>query len=164
MVMDQHSNDLKKLKIYYVKGHYYGYRGSPKVSRLIYPCPEKNLAGLGTHLTVDLAGKMKFGPDVKYINDPNDYHIEEGERLDDFLNAIREYLPEVRQEGLYADYAGIRPKLQAPGDPFRDFVIREEIDNNLPGFINCVGIESPGLTSSLAIGEMVETILYGKSN
>lgn len=93
---------------HYAKGRYYGYRASePAVRHLIYPCPEENLAGLGTHLTLDLSGRIKFGPDVEYVERTDDYDVEEG-KVDEFYRAIAEYLPGVRREALYADYAGIR--------------------------------------------------------
>ncbi|KAF0484540.1 FAD dependent oxidoreductase [Gigaspora margarita] len=148
-------------KLYHVKGHYYGYRGSDlKVNHLIYPVPPKNLANLGIHLTLDLNGRIRFGPDVLYIQRSDDYEINDDEsRKDTFFNAVKTYLPTIKIDKLYADYTGIRPKLSGPGEPFKDFVIKEEIDCGFDGFVNLVGIESPGLTSSLAIGEMVDNIL-----
>ncbi|CAG8443619.1 9691_t:CDS:2 [Ambispora gerdemannii] len=152
-------------KIYYVKGHYYGYRGRDiNVNRLIYPVPPKNLVNLGTHLTLDLAGKIRFGPDVQYVDSPYDYDIVDEDDSkenkspsvkEQLYRSINSYLPKIREDALYADYTGIRPKLQAPGESFRDFIIQEETKYGLEGFINLIGIESPGLTSSLAIGEMV---------
>ncbi|CAG8456224.1 9205_t:CDS:2 [Ambispora leptoticha] len=144
-------------KIYYVKGQYYTCRGrSVNVNRLIYPVPPKNLANLGNHLILDLAGRMKFGPDVQYVDNPYDYDIVDDEDYkEQFCRTINSYLPKIRKDALFADYTGIRPKLQAPGEPFRDFIIQEETKYGLEGFINLIGIESPGLTSSLAIAEMV---------
>lgn len=162
-------------KLYYARGHYYAYNAPLQVNHLIYPCPEKNLAGLGTHLTLDMAGQVKFGPDVQYINDPYDYSVPDDEdKKDEFSNAIRLYLPSLNKDKLHADYSGIRyaemqwirelllndiyrPKLAGPGDPFKDFVIKEE-----PGYDNfftLIGIESPGLTSSLAIAEYVYSMI-----
>ncbi|KAK3818080.1 MAG: FAD dependent oxidoreductase [Linnemannia gamsii] len=151
---------LPPLKQYYCKGHYYGYSGKALVSRLIYPVPDKNLTGLGTHLTLDLAGRMRFGPDVLYVNDPNDYSIDlstvgSTSSMKTVSQVIQTYLPAIKSSSLYADYAGIRPKLAGPGEPFRDFIIHHH-----NGFVNLAGIESPGLTSSLAIAEHVETLLY----
>ncbi|CAG8750864.1 21547_t:CDS:2, partial [Cetraspora pellucida] len=148
-------------KIYYVKGHYYRYHGSDiKVNHLIFPVPPKNLVNLGTHLTLDLNGSIRFGPDVLYVQRPDDYGMSDDEnRKDTFFNAVKTYLPRIKKDRLYADYAGIRPKLSGPGEPFRDFVIKEETECGLDRFVNLVGIESPGLTSSLAIAEMVDNIL-----
>jgi 2-hydroxyglutarate dehydrogenase len=145
-------------KIYYVKGHYFAYSGRSLVSRLIYPVPEKNIRSLGIHATIDLAGKLKFGPDVKYQSAPDDYSVDESLR-DTFYENIRRYLPAVEKNRLYPDYAGIRPKLSGPDEPFRDFVIQEESARGFPNLINLVGIESPGLTSSLAIAELVAKLL-----
>ncbi|KAF9938794.1 hypothetical protein BGZ65_012155 [Modicella reniformis] len=147
---------LAPLKLRYCKGHYYGYSGPALASRLIYP----NLASLGTHLTLDLAGRMRFGPDVLYIDRLDDYAIDPSTvgspaSLELVAQVVGSYLRSVNPSLLYADYAGIRPKLAGPGEPFRDFIIHHH-----NGFVNLVGIESPGLTSSLAIAEYVETMLY----
>ncbi|ELR21408.1 L-2-hydroxyglutarate dehydrogenase, mitochondrial precursor, putative [Acanthamoeba castellanii str. Neff] len=145
---------------YYCKGNYYAYSRKTLVSRLIYPVPEKNLKGLGVHVTIDLAGHMRFGPDAFYIDRPTDpwaapdYTVYEY-HLDDAHKAITKYLPEVKRDALYADYSGIRPKLAGPGEPFRDFLIEEESARGFPGLVNLLGIESPGLTSSPAIAEHV---------
>ncbi|KAG0314731.1 hypothetical protein BGZ97_009014 [Linnemannia gamsii] len=151
---------LPPLKLHYCKGHYYGYSGKALVSRLIYPVPDKNLTGLGTHLTLDLAGRMRFGPDVLYVDDPHDYSIDpltvgSTSSMKKVSQVIQTYLPAIKSSSLYADYAGIRPKLAGPGEPFRDFIIHHH-----DGFVNLAGIESPGLTSSLAIAEHVETLIY----
>lgn len=151
---------LPPLKLHYCKGHYYGYSGKALVSRLIYPVPDKNLTSLGTHLTLDLAGRMRFGPDVLYVDDPHDYSIDlstvgSKSSMKSVSQVIQTYLPSIKSSSLYADYAGIRPKLAGPGEPFRDFIIHHH-----DGFVNLAGIESPGLTSSLAIAEHVETLLY----
>ncbi|KAG0343408.1 hypothetical protein BG004_005338 [Podila humilis] len=146
-------------KLHFCKGHYYSYSGPSLVSRLIYPVPDKNLAGLGTHLTLDLAGRMRFGPDILYVDDHEDYSIDSGTvgsmaSMEKVAKVIQTYLPRVDAALLYPDYAGIRPKLAGPGEPFRDFEIE-----HYGGFVNLAGIESPGLTSSLAIAEHVETLL-----
>ncbi|KAI8601297.1 FAD dependent oxidoreductase [Dissophora ornata] len=151
---------LPPFKLHYCKGHYYGYSGSALVSRLIYPVPDRNLAGLGTHLTLDLAGRMRFGPDVLYIGRLDDYSVDpctvgSAASLETVSEVIGSYLPAVKASSLYADYAGIRPKLAGPGEPFHDFIIHHH-----GGFVNLAGIESPGLTSSLAIAEYVEGMLY----
>lgn len=104
-------------KLHYCKGHYYSYSGPPLVSRLIYPVPDKNLAGLGTHLTLDLAGRMRFGPDILYVDNHDDYSIDEeviGSRssIEAVAKVIQTYLPRVDASSLYPDYAGIRYNIQ----------------------------------------------------
>ncbi|KNC97680.1 uncharacterized protein SPPG_07144 [Spizellomyces punctatus DAOM BR117] len=146
-------------RIYPCKGVYYTFAGRcPPVKRLIYPTPEKNLQGLGVHSTVDLAGRVKFGPNAFYVNSKEDVGVQEDEAMSQqFAEAVSKYLRRVKKEDLRVDYAGIRPKLSGPGDPFHDFVIESSKEH--PGFINLLGIESPGLTSSLAIAEHVEKML-----
>lgn len=106
---DKVSNMLlpDRYKLYYARGHYFAYNAPLKVNHLIYPCPEKNLAGLGTHLTLDLAGNIKFGPDVEYVDNPYNYTVPE-ERKEQFLKAIQYYLPSIDEAKLHADYSGIR--------------------------------------------------------
>ncbi|KAI8362940.1 FAD dependent oxidoreductase [Mortierella sp. GBAus27b] len=148
------------MHLHYSKGHYYSYSGPALTSRLIYPVPDKNLASLGTHLTLDLVGRMRFGPDVHPIDRLDDYSIDPSTvgspaSLELIGKVVGDYLDLVDPSLLYADYAGIRPKLAGPGEPFRDFIIHHH-----NGFVNLAGIESPGLTSSLAIAEHVEAMLY----
>ncbi|KAM0297842.1 hypothetical protein HYE67_003332 [Fusarium culmorum] len=156
----------KRQKLYYAKGNYFSYSASqPKISRLIYPVPEPGIAGLGTHLTLDLAGRLRFGPDVEWIDDPNDLAVN-AERLPQAINEIQRYLPGIDASALVADYAGIRPKLAGQdavrqGKGFQDFIVRKE--EGYEGWVNLLGIESPGLTSSLAIAEMVQSLLYGST-
>jgi len=148
---------------YFAKGSYFSYSAShPKPSTLVYPAPSPGHAGLGTHLTVDMAGRVRFGPDVEFVDDPTDYKPNPA-RLQEAIFEIRKYLPGVREEAVDLDYCGIRPKLGrasavATGKGFLDFVIQRE--EGFEGFVNLLGIESPGLTSSLAIAEMVEGLLY----
>jgi len=144
----------KNYTLFFCKGHYFGYTGKSLVNRLTYPVPEKNLAGLGVHTTLDLAGHMRLGPDTKYISDPYDFAVPEDLR-DSFYEKGKRYLPTLEKDRLYPDYAGMRPKLSGPGEGFRDFLIEEESAKGFPGFINLIGIESPGLTASLAIAELV---------
>ncbi|KAL9025180.1 MAG: hypothetical protein Q9196_005961, partial [Gyalolechia fulgens] len=152
-------------KPYYAKGSYYSYAAAhPRPKTLVYPAPTTGAAGLGTHLTMDMTGAIRFGPDVEWVDDPNDLSVNE-ERLSAALNEIETYLPNIQREKVMLDYAGIRPKLgrgsavaQGKGDGFSDFYIRRE--ERLEGFINLLGIESPGLTSSLAIADMVDSLLY----
>ncbi|RPA94507.1 FAD dependent oxidoreductase [Choiromyces venosus 120613-1] len=157
----QQTHPERVLAPYYCKGTYFSYSSSsPKVSTLLYPAPVKGFAGLGTHLTMDMAGRIRFGPDVEWIQDPRDLKPNES-RMAAAVAAIKTYLPGLREEALAPDYCGVRPKL-APegmgGVGEVDFVIQEE--EGYGGFVNLLGIESPGLTSSLAIAEMVEGILY----
>ncbi|KAF9974726.1 hypothetical protein BGZ73_001809 [Actinomortierella ambigua] len=147
-------------QLHYCKGHYYSYRGPALVSRLIYPVPDPNITSLGTHLTLDLAGRMRFGPDVLYVDQLDDYAIvsetlDSPEHLHTVSRAIQTYLPAVQPHQIYSDYAGIRPKLQGPGEPFKDFVIEKK-----GSYVHLAGIESPGLTSSLAIAGHVEALLF----
>lgn len=148
---------------YYAKGNYFSYAPSdPRVSRLIYPAPEPGAGGLGTHLTLDLAGRIRFGPDVEWVDSPTDLAVNTA-RLPQALQEIKKYLPGVQEDAVVPDYAGIRPKLGkqgavASGKGFMDFVIRKE--EGVHGFVNLLGIESPGLTSSLAIAVIVEELLY----
>ncbi|KAL9103759.1 MAG: hypothetical protein Q9163_001218 [Psora crenata] len=156
---------LRHLTPYYAKGSYYSYSAPyPKPQTLIYPAPTTGAAGLGTHLTMDMAGQIRFGPDVEWVDDPNDLTVNES-RLPAALDEIETYLPSIRREKVKLDYSGIRPKLgkgsavaRCKGDGFSDFVIRKEA--GFTGFVNLLGIESPGLTSSLAIGDMVQDLLY----
>ncbi|TVY59025.1 L-2-hydroxyglutarate dehydrogenase, mitochondrial [Lachnellula cervina] len=148
---------------YYAKGNYFSYAASqPSTKHLIYPAPESGLGGLGTHLTLDISGRIRFGPDVEWVDSPDDLKVNDA-RLPQAVEQIKKFLPGVKVEAIQADYAGIRPKLGhnsavATGKSFLDFVIRRE--EGYEGFVNLLGIESPGLTSSLAIGEMVEGLLY----
>ena len=139
------------------KGDYF--RLSPRhvgvPSRLIYPVPVH--AGLGVHITFDLGGNLRAGPDTEYIDEPR-YDIDAAKAAR-FGAALRRYLPSVRDDDLAPDYAGIRPKLQGPGEPFRDFVIEEASRHGAPRLVNLIGIESPGLTASEAIGDMVAEII-----
>ncbi len=142
-------------RAYYAKGNYFSLAGKAPFSRLIYPVPEK--AGLGVHLTLDLGGQARFGPDVEWVEKP-DYSVDPA-RGEVFYAAIRDYWPGLPDGALRADYAGIRPKLQAPGEAAADFRIDGPSVHGLPGLINLFGIESPGLTSSLAIGDYVSTLI-----
>lgn len=135
---------------YFAKGTYYSYAGRVPFSRLVYPVPE--VGGLGIHLTLDLAGRARFGPNVEWIAAP-DYTVT-GDDRDQFAEAIRTYWPEVDIMGLQPEYAGVRPKLSGPNDPASDFLIEGPSDHGLPGVVNLLGIESPGLTSSLVLAEM----------
>ncbi|KAI1383133.1 FAD dependent oxidoreductase [Hypoxylon trugodes] len=149
----------RRTKLYYAKGNYFSYASSkPKVRRLIYPVAAPGAGGLGTHLTLDLSGRMRFGPDVEWVDSPDQLSIN-ASRLPDAITEIKKYLPEIDTTALAPDYAGIRPKLRpASARGFVDFYIRKE--DGYEGWVNLLGIESPGLTSSLAIGDLVRDIFY----
>jgi L-2-hydroxyglutarate oxidase LhgO len=143
----------------YCKGNYFSLAGRSPFRRLIYPVPEK--AGLGVHLTIDLAGRARFGPDVEWI-DRIDYDVDprRGER---FYRAIRTYWPGLKDGALAPAYSGIRPKIQeSPDEPARDFLIEGPREHGVPGLVNLFGIESPGLTASLAIAGRVAGLLSGR--
>jgi L-2-hydroxyglutarate oxidase LhgO len=138
------------------KGDYFriAARHAGIAGRLIYPTPVH--AGLGIHITFDLGGKLLAGPDTEYIDRPR-YDIDPAKAAR-FGAALRRYLPAIRDDDLEPDYAGIRPKLQGPGEPFRDFVIDDGAAHGAPGLINLFGIESPGLTASEAIARRVAAL------
>ncbi|KAJ3998615.1 NAD dehydrogenase [Lentinula boryana] len=172
----------RRIPMYYARGSYASYRGPgiSGISHLIYPCPDTGpnahaFASLGTHLTLDLNGKIRFGPDIEFLSPPTSEDSEENmdywtkhlspddSRLEQMHLAIKQYIPEVAVEGLQPDYVGIRPKLIPPGAGFQDFVFRTDYPCDFGGIglvgespmISLLGIESPGLTSSLAIAEYV---------
>lgn len=137
------------------KGNYFSYLGKPAFTRLIYPTPAPG--GLGVHVTLDLAGRMRFGPDVEWIEHEN-YTVDPA-RADIFYARIRTYWPALPDQSLAPDYAGIRPKLTGPGEPAADFMVDAPAHHGMPGLIQLYGIESPGLTSSLALAEEVAAYL-----
>ena len=138
------------------RGNYFGYAGRPVFSRLIYPAPRID-GGLGTHVTLDLAGRMRFGPDVEWIEEEN-YDVNPA-RAQSFYASIRRYWPGLPDNSLQPDYAGIRPKLTGPGEPAADFMIEGPKQHGLPGLIHLFGIESPGLTSALSLADEVASYL-----
>ncbi len=137
--------------LYLAKGHYFTLAGRTPFTHLVYPMPEA--AGLGVHVTLDLDGRAKFGPDVEWI-DRIDYDVDAG-RAESFYAAIRSYYPDLADGALEPAYTGIRPKLHAPGGPAEDFVIQGPEAHGVRGLVNLFGIELPGLTSSLAIADEV---------
>ena len=141
---------------YYAKGNYFTLAGRSPFSRLIYPVPEA--AGLGVHLTIDLGGQAKFGPDVQWVDSPDDLVVDPA-RGEVFYAEVRKYWPGLPDGALQAGYAGIRPKISGPGEAARDFVIQGPATHGVPGLVNLFGIESPGLTSSLAIAARVTSLL-----
>jgi L-2-hydroxyglutarate oxidase LhgO len=136
---------------YIVKGSYFRLTGHSPFQRLVYPIPEQG--GLGVHLTLDLAGQARFGPDVQWM-DKYDYEVDPS-RGDRFYNAIRQYWPGLPDGSLQPAYAGFRPRITGPGEPLADFRIDGPATHGIPGVINLFGIESPGLTASLAIADYV---------
>ena len=140
---------------HYARGVYFSYAGKAPFSRLIYPIPEPG--GLGVHLTLDLGGQAKFGPDVEWIAAP-DYTVDPA-RVERFAGAIRRWWPDLDTERLQPGYAGVRPKIVGPGEPDADFRIDGPAAHGTPGLVHLYGIESPGLTAALAIGEHVAAML-----
>ena len=136
---------------YFAKGNYYAHAGRVPFSHLIYPVPEPG--GLGVHLTLDLGGQARFGPDVEWIAAP-DYGVDPA-RADRFYAEVRRYWPGLRDGGLAPAFCGIRPKISGPGEPAADFLIQGPAMHGVPGLVNLFGLESPGLTSCLAIAEHV---------
>lgn len=141
---------------YFAKGSYFTLAGRNPFSHLIYPVPEA--AGLGVHLTLDLGGQARFGPDVQWVDDAQDLQVELG-RGDAFYAEVRRYWPGLADGALQPAYAGMRPKISGPGAAAADFVIQGPATHGVPGLVNLFGIESPGLTSALAIAESVEAML-----
>jgi L-2-hydroxyglutarate oxidase LhgO len=137
------------------KGNYFSFAGRPMFTRLIYPTPMPG--GLGVHVTLDLAGRMRFGPDVEWI-EREQYDVDPA-RAAIFYARIRTYWPGLPDDSLSPDYSGIRPKLTGPGEPQADFMIDAPAQHGLPGLVQMFGIESPGLTSSLSLGEEIATYL-----
>jgi len=139
---------------HYAIGHYYTYSGAQPFRRLVYPTAQDG--GLGVHVTLDLGGQIKFGPDVRWINGV-DYAFDDSRR-DEFIEAIRAYYPALEEERLQPGYTGIRPKI-SPAGVESDFMIHTPAEHGVEGRINLLGIESPGLTASLAIAEAVEGVI-----
>jgi L-2-hydroxyglutarate oxidase LhgO len=138
-------------RLHLAKGNYYSLAGRAPFSRLIYPMPEGG--GLGVHLTLDIGGQGRFGPDVEWVDEIG-YKVDP-RRADGFYAAIRRYWPDLREGMLQPAYAGIRPKIERPGGPATDFMVQTAVSHRIPSLVNIFGVESPGLTSSLAIAEGV---------
>jgi L-2-hydroxyglutarate oxidase LhgO len=148
-------------QLHYCRGVYFRlaakHRG--RIRHLIYPVPTPHTVGLGIHVTLDLAGDIRLGPDVEYLSEHRqDYTVDESRRAA-FFTAVSHYVRGIDEADLTPDQAGIRPKLQGPGQPVRDFVIAEESARGFPGWVNLIGIESPGLTCSPVIAARVATLL-----
>lgn len=140
---------------YLAKGHYFSLTGHAPFQHLVYPIADA--AGLGTHVTLDLGGKARFGPDVQWV-DRVDYSFDEA-RKGEFVRAIRRYYPELDESRLQPSYTGIRPKISGPGQSAADFCIRGPAEHAGRPYVALYGIESPGLTASMAIAEYVQALL-----
>ena len=152
--------DAAGYRLHYCKGSYFAVSG-PKarlVNRLVYPVPTS--VSLGVHALVDVAGRVRFGPDAEFLKERSQDYRVDAEKRAAFAQGVRRLVPAIGDEDLTPDISGIRPKVQAPGEPAKDFIIRDETDRGFPGLINLIGIESPGLTSCLAISQHVESLLY----
>jgi L-2-hydroxyglutarate oxidase LhgO len=151
----------EKLKIMFCKGEYFRIN-PPKnrlINRLIYPVPHHNMEGIGIHVTIDMGGGVKLGPDVKYLeSNIYDYKLT-ASKQEAFFRSAGRFLPFLEFDDISPEMAGIRPKIQKPGEPLRDFYIMEESKRGYPGFINLIGMESPGLTSSLSIAKYISALV-----
>jgi len=147
-------------RLHYWKGEYFSLDvAAGFLNRLVYPVPQPDHVGLGVHATIDLSDRVKLGPNATFLPDRSlDYRVDPDARQD-FYEAARRYLPGLAADQLHPEMAGIRPKLQKPGDPAQDFIIAEESSRGLPGVVNLIGIESPGLTASPAIARYVADLL-----
>lgn len=142
---------------YWCQGRYFSYAGSSSFRHLVYPMPEANTAGLGVHATLDLGGQLRFGPDVRYT-DQLDYRVDEA-LSQPFAAAVQRYWPACEPQRLVPAYAGVRSKLSGAGEPAMDFVLQGQATHGVKGLISLFGIESPGLTASLALAEQVRLML-----
>jgi len=153
----------EEYKLKYCKGDYF--RVSPRkashIKHLVYPVPQHGRAGLGIHATLDLAGGLRLGPDDEYV-DRIDYNVD-ASKQELFYESARQFLPFIKFDDLSPDIAGIRPKLQGAGEEFRDFIIKDETESGLLGFINLIGIESPGLTACLSIARTVKRLVNDRT-
>lgn len=149
-------------KLKFCKGSYFSYAGVSPVKMLVYPVPHRDLVGLGVHTTLDLGGRLRFGPDAEYV-EVMDYTVDASRRNAFYEGAIK-IIPGLDENALIPDMSGIRPKLYGEGEKVRDFVITEETEKGLSGFVNLIGIESPGLTAAPSIAKKVAGIVSGISD
>ena len=147
--------DKAGYRLSHCKGSYFSYSRKSPIKMLVYPVPHKDLSGLGIHATLDLSGRLRFGPDAEYVDAIN-YKVDTGKR-GIFYESAKKNIEGLDKEALNPDMAGIRPKIK--GEGIKDFVIKHEIDRGMAGFINLIGIESPGLTASLSIAKYVKNIV-----
>ncbi|MBK5256948.1 MAG: NAD(P)/FAD-dependent oxidoreductase, partial [Vicinamibacteria bacterium] len=151
--------DAAGYRLHYCKGSYFSVASAKShlVRRLVYPVP--TTISLGVHALVDIAGRLRFGPDAEFLKERTpDYRVDAAKRAA-FAKGVQHLVPSLTEDDLSPDISGIRPKVQAPGEPAQDFIIRDETDRGLSGLINLIGIESPGLTACLAIARHVEGLL-----
>jgi L-2-hydroxyglutarate oxidase LhgO len=150
--------DTAGYRQHYCKGSYFSVAPAKAglITRLVYPVPGH--VSLGVHAVLGLDGRLRFGPDAEYVRRRMDYRVDEAKRAA-FGQAARRLVPAIEDSDLAPDISGIRPKLQGPGEGFRDFVIAEESARRLPGLVNLVGMDSPGLTSALAIADHVAQLI-----
>lgn len=151
--------DKGEYRIKYCKGDYFRFaqaKDAP-VKHLVYPVPEEHKGVLGIHLTPDLTGSIRLGPDDQYVERP-DYKIDP-RKAALFYESVKRFLPSIKCEDIVPDTSGTRPRLQGPGEGFRDFIISHEEKYSMPGFFNLIGIESPGLTASLSIAKMAASLV-----
>ncbi len=151
--------DRAGYRLHYGKGEYFSLkkRQDTQVNRLIYPVPPSDIAGVGIHITSDLEGRVRLGPNVRYV-ESLDYAVDSAQK-ELFYQSAKRLLPAIDYDDLEPEMAGIRPKLQEPGGEIKDFVIKDEAERGLPAFINLIGIESPGLTAAPAIAEYVAGLI-----
>jgi L-2-hydroxyglutarate oxidase LhgO len=151
--------DAEGYRLHWARGSYFALapQRARLVSRLVYPVPGHD--SLGVHAVIGIDGRVRFGPDIEYLGERRLDHRVKPERRAAFGAAVRHWLPDVADADLSPDIAGIRPKLQGPGEAFRDFVVAEESGRGLPGLVDTIGIDSPGLTAALAIAERVARLL-----
>jgi D-amino-acid oxidase len=149
--------DALGLRLHPCKGDYFALAPGTglRLERLVYPVPSG--PGLGIHATLDLGGRIRFGPDAEFVDAPR-YDVDPS-KAEAFARAVSPFLPAVRAEDLSPDFAGVRARLAGPGEGFRDFVVAERSDRGRPGWVDLVGIESPGLTAAAALGEEVAALL-----
>ena len=152
--------DKKEYRLKFCKGSYFSMSPSLHLRHLVYPVPVRNHISLGVHATLDLAGRIRFGPDAEYTN-KIDYSVDMTKRAA-FHKAVSAYLRGVNMDSLHPDMSGIRPKLQGPEEAYRDFVVQEETGAGYPGLVNLIGIESPGLTSCIPIARHVASLVEEK--
>lgn len=148
--------ERENLQLHWCKGEYYKSSKIKDIDHLIYPVPDPNGVFLGIHLTINLQGEIRFGPNAYYVDELN-YEMDETYKSE-FMKAIKNYI-KIDEENFHLDDCGIRAKLQEEGGEFRDFYIKEESEKGLSNFINCIGIESPGLTCCLTIAEEVKKLI-----
>lgn len=153
--------DKNNYRLNYCRGHYFRITPGKKhlAKRLIYPVPPDHNESLGIHITPDISGELRLGPDTMYLDERVQDYTVPMDLKQKFYESVSTYLDGIQPDDLYPDQSGIRPKLQKKGEPPRDFVIKNEADEGLPGLINLIGIESPGLTSSIEIAKYIKNLL-----